>query len=981
MKNSLRSLLFRILFLGCIIFLFSCKEDTKAPGWPKLTSETRPWTRWWWHGNALTKEGITSELEEFKSVGLGGVEITPIYGVYGYEDRFINYLSPEWVDLLFHTLQEGERLGLGIDMATGTGWPFGGPWIEAEHACKNVQFKVYTIIGGGRLNDTIQFIQTPYVRAVGSQIYEVHDGAAGEGRIVAGTRKEPLVKKERSTLTIDQLIEPISANKNLQQLALDQVQYKKPLKLQALMGYNESGVNIDLTSKVDANGMLNWTAPAGTWKLYAVFQGWHGKMVERAGPGGEGNVIDHFSKEALQVYLHRFDSVFKSTDISTLRAFFNDSYEVDDARGSADWTPMLFDEFRKRRGYDLRDHLAALFGHDNTEKNERVLSDYRETISELLLDNFTTPWRDWAHGKSAVVRNQAHGSPANILDLYATVDIPEIEGIEPLRIKMASSAGNVTGKKLISSESATWLNEHFQSGLSDIKTALDRFMLNGVNHIFYHGTAYSPKEEAWPGWLFYAAVHLNSRNPLWKDFDVLNQYVARCQSFLQNTSPDNDVLFYYPIYDVFAFRDSEMIQHFDGIGKQFDSTAFEEAAEKMLARGYSFDYLSDKQLQNLRVEKNKLKTEDGAAYKALVVPGCNYIPLATLKKIEEIAGENVPVIFYKDFPRSLSGFGNVESNKEEFRKILGRIREMSEEKTENTKGSVLRGDSLEQLLTEAKIKREMLSDYGIQFIRKKDASGNSVYLIKNVDDALYEGWLPLRRSAKGIVLYDPMTCAFGKAKMRISNETDLPEVFVQLSPAQTLIVEMYQDTPRCNDFLYHQSAGEAFTLKGPWQITFKEGGPTLPPGVKLDTLLPWTSLGEAYRSFSGVAVYSTSFSKPQLNSSGWLLDLGSVRESAEVIFNGDTLGTLIGPVYQLYVDDALIKEFNTLEIVVANKMANRIAYMDKTGQFWKKFYNVNFPSRLAENRVDGLFSAAHWSPQTSGLEGPVRISPRLKLQH
>src|SRR5690606_18721369 len=185
------------------------------------------------------------------------------------------------------------------------------------------------------------------------------------------------------------------------------------------------------------------------------------------------------------------------------------------------------------------------------------------------------------------------------------------------------------------------------------------------------------------------------------------------------------------------------------------------------------------QLQNLRVEKNKLKTEDGAAYKALVVPGCNYIPLATLKKIEEIAGENVPVIFYKDFPRSLSGFGNVESNKEEFRKILGRIREMSEEKTENTKGSVLRGDSLEQLLTEAKIKREMLSDYGIQFIRKKDASGNSVYLIKNVDDALYEGWLPLRRSAKGIVLYDPMTCAFGKAKMRISNETDLPEVFVQ----------------------------------------------------------------------------------------------------------------------------------------------------------------------------------------------------------
>ena len=113
------------------------------------------------------------------------------------------------------------------------------------------------------------------------------------------------------------------------------------------------------------------------------------------------------------------------------------------------------------------------------------------------------------------------------LPTYSTsmrlVDIPEIEGVEPLRIKMASSAGNVTGKKLVSSESATWLNEHFESNLSDIKVALDRFMLNGVNHLFYHGTTYSPPGEPWPGWLFYAAVHLNPRNPLWNDFDALNQ--------------------------------------------------------------------------------------------------------------------------------------------------------------------------------------------------------------------------------------------------------------------------------------------------------------------------------------------------------------------------------------------------------------------------------------------------------------------------
>jgi hypothetical protein len=270
-----------------------------------------------------------------------------------------------------------------------------------------------------------------------------------------------------------------------------------------------------LTNKVDAEGKLDWTAGTGTWKLYAIFEGSHGKMVERAGPGGEGNVIDHFSETALKNYLSKFDSAFAAHDISSLRAFFNDSYEVDDARGAADWTPLLFDEFEKRRGYRLENELDALLMADSSERGQRVLSDYRETISELVLEKFTTVWRNWAHDKSALVRNQAHGSPSNILDLYAVVDIPEIEGVEPLRMKMASSAGNVTGKKLVSSESATWLNEHFESNLSDIKVALDRFMLNGINHVLYHGTAYSPPGETWPGWLFYASIHMNPRNSLW----------------------------------------------------------------------------------------------------------------------------------------------------------------------------------------------------------------------------------------------------------------------------------------------------------------------------------------------------------------------------------------------------------------------------------------------------------------------------------
>ena len=122
-----------LFIILCFIVFESCTPPVRVkPGWPAITRETKPWTRWWWHGSAVTKEGITTEMEAYQKAGLGGLEITPIYGVLGYEDRFVNYLSPQWIELLLHTLKEAERLDMGIDMATGTGWPFGGPWVKDQ---------------------------------------------------------------------------------------------------------------------------------------------------------------------------------------------------------------------------------------------------------------------------------------------------------------------------------------------------------------------------------------------------------------------------------------------------------------------------------------------------------------------------------------------------------------------------------------------------------------------------------------------------------------------------------------------------------------------------------------------------------------------------------------------------------------------------------------------------------------------------------
>jgi hypothetical protein len=964
------------------LFVQSCQTKPK-PGWPAITRETKPWTRWWWHGNAQTKEGITAEMEAYQKAGLGGLEITPIYGVRGYEDKFVDYLSPQWMELFVHTLKEAERLDLGIDMATGTGWPFGGPWVSDEDACKNLNYKIYEVKGGSTLTEKIEFIQPPFLRAVGNQIYEVHQSfstslSSGEGRgEVIGTNKEPLTRLDPKKIDIKELVQPVAANKNLQALALDQVVFERPLALQTLMAYDDNSVAINLTDKVDAAGKLNWIAPEGTWKLYAVFEGWPGKMVERAGPGGEGNVIDHFSKDALQHYLNRFDSAFAGKDIQSLRAFFNDSYEVDDARGASDWTRSLFDEFKTRRGYDLRDHLPALFGKDDEEKNKRILCDYRETISEMVLDNFTQPWKTWAHSKSAIVRNQAHGAPSNILDLYATVDIPEIEGVEPLRIKMASSAGNVMGKRLVSSESATWLNEHFESNLFDIKVALDRFMVNGVNHLFYHGTSYSPPDEPWPGWLFYAAVHLNPRNSLWNDFDALNSYATRCQSFLQNSTPDNDVLLYYPIYDRFSTFGPEMVEHFDGIGKQFDSTSFKRAAEIMLEKGYTFDYISDKQIRNSVWENDQLKTEGNSSYKIIVLPKSQYIPLNTFKMLMSLAEKGATIIALDGLPVSISGYGNFLENKKAFDEAVIKLNsgiqsESGSKEIKVGKGKVIVGIDLETLLKQASIRKESMVANGIQFIRKKESGDRAVYFLVNSTKEKFEGWLPFQVNAASAVVYNPMSGEFGKGKFR-KGENEASEVFVQLDPEQSLILEMYPNEIEVIPFSYLTATGAPVPLIGKWKIDFTSGGPELPAAVQIDTLSSWTNFGEAYASFSGTASYTLSFSRPIQVAKLWVLDLGQVKESAEVFLNGKNLGTLIGPIYQLPIDHSLFQESNILEVRVSNLMANRIADLDRRNVFWKKFYNINFPARKNENRINGLFDASHWLPRDSGLLGPVML--------
>lgn len=914
--------------------------------WPDITAQHKPWTRWWWMGSAVDSANLTCQMRQYQKAGLGGLEITPIYGVKGSEARFVEFLSPQWMALFGHTLAEAKRLGLGIDLANASGWPFGGPWVTADDACKNIEYRTWRLNQGQTLGEPVVFEQQPFLRLAGP---------------------------ERPTW--DDLKEPISQTNNLQKWALDQVKFRKMLPLVALMAYSDRGESIELTHLVDDKHNLCWTAPKGHWTLYGVFAGWHGKMVERAGPGGEGDVIDHFSKQATQNYLAYFDQRFAGHDLSALRGYFNDSYEVDDARGESDFTPKLFDEFIKRRGYDLKGQLPALLGHASPDSVGRVRCDFRETISDLLLENYTRTWHQWAQRQGKLIRNQAHGSPASLLDLYANTDIPEIEGTELTRIKFASSAANVTGKKLVSSESATWLNEHFKSSPADVKRALDVLMLGGVNHIFYHGTAYSPKEAAWPGWLFYAAVHVNPQNSYWPHFTYLNSYVARCQSFLQQGSAQNDVLLYFPIYDSWSDAGNALLKHFDGFKHQPADWSVKQLAEQMLEMGVAFDYISDNQIQGLTWQNGHLETGN-CRYKTVLVPRTTYMPSATLHKLTQLAQQGATVLWDNQMPLSLPGLGNLEQKRDELEFLMQDVVFGTPDNATQTapigEGRFVKSSNAETLFKAAGIVREPMVQMGLSCTRRL-INGHPLYFIVNRTPQAFNGKVPFAHKFDHAALYNAFTGQAGKISVEVRN--GVSQVQMQLMPYESAILVTFDRPFDATPYPIYQPKEKGSVLPGPWQVGYVEGGPTVPAARTINRLTSWTEWNQGeLAGFSGTLSYQTTFKRPQGKYVAFRLRLGEVKGAAMVMVNGQKIATLFGPDFSVDIPAHMLKRQNKLEVQIANGMANRIAWMDKQHMPWRIFYNTNFQTRVPVNRgADGNFTAENWDPEPAGLLGPVEV--------
>ncbi len=782
----------------------------------------------------------------------------------------------------------------------------------------------------------------------------------------------------------------LNARSNLAEKIIIQDPKQKDIAvLGSLIGYTKGGQPIDLTDKVTSDGSLHFNS-AEDMTLYALFNGKTRQAVKRAAPGGEGWTIDHFSRKATANYFKVFDKAFGNSSHG-VKGFFNDSYEV----YGANWTPELFNEFEKRRGYDLRQYVEPFFSNRINDTIARLKSDYRQTVADLMLENFSTVFTNWTHQRAARSINQAHGSPGNLLDLYGAFDVPETETFgssyfpvrglrrdsadirnvdpDPFMLKFASSAAHAYGKPLVSCETFTWLTEHFKTSWSQCKPEVDQVFLSGVNHVFYHGTTYNPQDAKWPGWLFYASTNFVPNNSLWPHLRGLNDYIARCQSVLQAGVPDNELAIYWPVFDVWndaSGMDKPLSVHH--VDKWLHPTSFYKNLSSLQSMGYSLDFVSDKMLGQANAANGIFSVSTaGAAHKVLLVPATGKMPVSTFENIIRLVKEGARVVMEK-LPDDVPGFYETEKQRASLI-ALGQSLSFSAANQELQVASIGKGQlilgNLQKGLNYLKLLPEPLAAEGLGFIRRKTSDGKFYFIVNNTGRDIDQS-VVLQSREKFVQLLDPLNGAI--SRLAVTQKGAAIGVRLQLKSGQSVILKLSEKEAKAPFYQYESALGDAIDLtRNQWSLRFTQGGPQLPSPITMTSIRPWTDFTQdaATQSFSGTGIYTTTFSITS-KARDYILRFDQLHESARVIINGKEAGLVWSLPYELRVGNYLKQGLNTIQIEVCNLMANRIKDMDEKGEVWRNYHEINF---VNINYKD--FNAAAWKVQPSGVGGRVILVP------
>jgi hypothetical protein len=710
---------------------------------------------------------------------------------------------------------------------------------------------------------------------------------------------------------------------------------------------------VNLTSRMKADGTIVWTPPRGRWEVLRFGYSLEGTTNHPAGPTGTGLEMDKMNPETVRSnyvrYLDTIGSVVGAEAMGRtgVRAMLNDSWEA----GGENWTEHLPEEFAARHGYSLIPWLPALTGRviRDPSSTERFLWDFRQTLGQLLAESHYEVIASELHRRGMIHYAESHETgTAFVGDGMAVkryADVPTgamwAGGAGPPSdwfdsdLRESASVAHLYGRPIVAAESLTALGNWFASTPELLKPLADRELLDGVNRFMLHTSAHQPVSDAGPGVTLGPFGQWFTRKETWADqAGAWTDYLARSSFLLQQGTFVADLLYFY--------------------GEDSNITALYAAALPPIPRGFNFDFINREALDLLAVRNGRLGTEHGMEYQLLALdPRTRSMSLSVLRKLHELAAAGATIVGGK--PASSPSLAD---DAHEFDRLA---MEMWGEGSAGGVHRVGEGRVIDAPLGDALNIAGLTPDFTYDLSAHKvlfthrHSDAAEIYFVSNRENSAIQTELSFRTTGRIPELWHADTGRIDATSYRVQDgRTVIP---VSLDPDEAVFVVFRHASNAVAQNVPVPARTSLSTIEGAWDQQFAAHS-------RRTTLNSWSSDADPeIRYFSGTCTYTKNLAVP----AAWLgrhsrleLDLGSVRELAEVAVNGRKLGVLWHAPFRIDISDAVRAGTNQIEIRVTNTWVNRLIGDKQPNTPLHAFTTFN------------PYQADSALPE-SGLLGPVRI--------
>jgi len=926
------------LSLACINSGSGQKMNDLIIGFENPPVDARPKSFWTWANGNFDLHQISVEMKEAKEKGMGGFDIWDVGNLADLENKVPAgppFMGEESVKAIVHTIKEAGKYELELGLILASSWNNGGSWIEPRHGVMGILDTTIIVKGNQSIHLKLPFPGLPKITGYG---------------------QKPLLDTLENGLPT----------------------YYEDIAVLAIPKGKTNIFNNEILNLSDAfsGEILACQLPEGEWEITRYVCTGLGVPLKRSSPNSNGRMIDHFSKEAQQTHLQffmdkltpYFGNNFQNT---ALKYLYNDSYEI---KGSV-WTPKMIAEFKARRGYDMTEYLPVLDGKivENKEITKRFLYDYTQTLSDMMVENHYQFGKEYCnryglgyYAEGGGPGPPIHDVPVESIKALGALTVPRGEfwydyahydedGFNSLLfIKGAASASHLYNQKYVEAESFTTLY-HFQTSWNDLKPYADEAFCEGLNRIVFHTGTHSPGEFGKPGYLYGFGTHVNVRQTWWPKARAWNDYLSRCSYLLQQGNFIGDILYYY--------------------GDTAPNFAKQRHIKPDLGFGYDYDVINTEKLLELEVKNGKLSLPHGQEYALLVLPDKKDMPLHVIEKVEDLLQNGALVSGIK--PTEIPGLHDYKEKERQLNllaeKLWQGIDGNSKGFNQVGKGKLYCGVPQREILgshgifpdfmfkgqddsTALNFIHRRLNQTDIYFVRNTKNTPATAECVFRVKDKIPELWIP----ETGKVIDDLIFYQQGDStRVALSFEPDDAFFIVFKEPTSgTVQQKIYKNgklifpssskyceldaynvklstfagpgnyvIEKGNENSLSMKIGETdvFEISGTWKLSFPEGFGA-PGSAEFPQLISWTeSSVPGIKYFSGIARYEIEFDFEKINKNKrYLLSLGHVKDLADIKLNGDSLGVIWHPPFEMDITNHLREGKNQIAIEVANLWNNRL---------------------------------------------------------